>query len=851
MGENTKLKLFVSYSHKDKDFFAQFKTHIAPFRDIIEVWSDHEIRLGENLQNKIDFHLNDADIICLLISANYFDSSSCMSEKEKAFKLKQQKGVQISPVLLSPCNWEKYGDIYELLASPTDAKPVSKFNDRDEAWVDVCKKLDTIIENELKIRKLEITEVFHDFLQDTEMLTKAHSKKENVFLDDIFVCTELDKYDYLKENKETISSSTLLQNLLEYGKIIIAGDDQSGKTTLCKKIFSDLRNCNFVPVYLSDENTNFSGLIKNHISKSLREQYYDIDLEVIDKERIVPIIDNFHHANNKEKHIEYLSKYSYCVIIVDDIFGLNIKDETLISSFTTFRIKELKPSLRDELVKKWECLTDSNIEYNYQKIDQKTELINTTLGKNLGKGIMPAYPFFILSIILTYETFMPLDQEITSQGYCYQAFIYHYLRRHGVRNDEIDSYINFLTQLASHIYKESEEELKPDNFSIFMESYLETYNLPIEQDILLDNLREIIIRDSFGNYSFRYPYFYYFFVAKSLSEHIEASEVIEDIKYLLNNLHVDENAYIAVFLTHHSKNTNIFNEIEIIASSLFDSYEPATLTKNEMTFFDEQAHIIVKAVLPPGNMTPEKERANRLNYEDKFEQSHGDIPENEDYDDEDHLEVDIRRAIKTVEVMGCIIRNRAGSLKKVELESLFMDGMNVHLRILSALFETIKSEDERDEIVNFIIETLNRLEEGKDPNKKLSEEEKREYAEKIFWNLNFFTVYGLIYKIVNSLGSDKINPIINAVCDKTNTPASFLIKHGIFMEYSKNLQVMDLVHEIEKDVFSEIAEKAARLMVVNYCSRHVVNFKDKQRINDLLLKGSSQKILPNQKSSHE
>jgi len=31
------------------------------------------------------------------------------------------------------------------------------------------------------------------------MLTKAHPQKESVLLDDIFVCTELDKYDNLKE----------------------------------------------------------------------------------------------------------------------------------------------------------------------------------------------------------------------------------------------------------------------------------------------------------------------------------------------------------------------------------------------------------------------------------------------------------------------------------------------------------------------------------------------------------------------------------------------------------------------------------------------------------------------------
>ena len=839
--QNKKLKLFISYSHEDniseKSYIKEFINYIAPLKNnsSIEVWHDREILSGEEYLNIIDNNLEDADIICLFISSKFLASSSCMNEKKKAFELRKKKGIPVISIILSPCGWKDDKDIYKLLALPTDGMPVSKFSDKDEAWHDVYSELKKIIEKEIQIKQLKITEEFENFLHDTEMLTKAHSQKDSVFLDDIFVCTELDKYDNLREYEEKISSDELSINLLDNLKIIIAGEDQSGKTTLCKRIFNELRILNFVPVYVSDKKSSFLGKIDNRISKSLREQYKDIDVSEIDKERIIPIIDDFHHANNKEKHIKNLSKYLHCIIIVDDIFGLNIKDETLISSFTTFRIKELKPSLRYELVEKWVSLTDKNVGDTYKDIDKNIGLINATLGKNIGKGIMPAYPFFILSTIVTYETFaMSLDQEITSQGYCYQAFIYFYLRRHGVRNDEIDIYINFLTELAFYIYNEKQEELNSDNFTLFMESYLDTYNLPVKQDILLKNLSEIVSEDSFKNYSFRYPYFYYFFVAKYLSEHIEDDKVMEEIKKIINNLHVDENAYIAIFLTHHSKNINIFKEIEHIALCLFDKYKPATLTKNEIKFFDEKAHTIVKAVLPPANITPEKERMERLNVQDDLEQAQEDIVQKEHIDEEDSLGKELRRAIKTVEVMGCIIKNRAGSLEKVRLEEIFVEAMNVHLRILSCLFEIIKSEKEQKEIVDFISERLSILEESVGANKKLSKDELKKNAEIIFWNLNFFIVFGVIYKIVHSLGSDKLTEIVNKVCDEVNTPASFLIKYGILMGHNKNLQIKELTKGMNEKHFSEIAKRATKLMVVNHCSLHPVNYKDRQRIKTLL-----------------
>jgi len=51
------------------------------------------------------------------------------------------------------------------------------------------------------------------------------------------------------------------------------------------------------------------------------------------------------------------------------------------------------------------------------------------------------------------------------------------------------------------------------------------------------------------------------------------------------NLHKDENAYIAIFISHHSKNAYILDEIILNAQCLFDKYKSATLSKEELSFF--------------------------------------------------------------------------------------------------------------------------------------------------------------------------------------------------------------------------------------------------------------------------
>jgi hypothetical protein len=80
------------------------------------------------------------------------------------------------------------------------------------------------------------------------------------------------------------------------------------------------------------------------------------------------------------------------------------------------------------------------------------------------------------------------------------------------------------------------------------------------------------------------------------------------------------------------------------------------------------------------------------------------------------------------------------------------------------------------------------------------------------------------------------------VCDSENTPASFLLKHGILMWYDKNLQIDNIAKTLDEDGFSETAKKVMRFMIVNHCSMHSIGFKDKQKIENRL-KIPSQKLL--------
>ncbi len=850
------LNLFISYSHLDEDSVDTFNKHMAPLTTrasgSVNIVSDRQVIAGQDYQDKIDESIEGADIICLFISANYLSSDACNKEMIRAHELRKEKGVVVISIILEACGWKDISGTSRLLVLPTDGNPINSYKNLSDGWNVVYEGLKKSVDLELTLKNAKITETFLSFLENTGMLTNAHKHKEKVCLNDVFVYPTLKKYDDLREYRNSESSEKVIHNIVNYSKILIAGEKQSGKTTLCKKIFLELRNKNYFPVYVADKNKSFLGKLDNKISNAFSQQYENIDLDQVEKDKIIPIIDDFHNAKHKEKNIKALAKYKYQIIVVDDIFSLNMKDESIIESFSHYKISELKPSLRSELIKKWTSLAVNEADKRYHSHDKTTELVNATLGKVIGSGIMPAYPFFILSVISTSEALgKPLDQEITSQGHCYQALIYLYLVKAGVENEVIDTYINYLTELSFFFYSNKKQELSPYEFDIFMKQYLGKFNLPIKEETLLNKLHKtsIIAEDSCGNYSFCYQYLYYFFVAKYISEHIENNSEI--IKEIITNLQTDENAYIAIFISHHSKNEDILDKITLNASALFNKQTHATLKKDEIDFLDKHIDTIINAALPLGNSTPENERDKILITQDKEDQLERNNNENEinDGDDDDALTIELRRAIKTVEVMGRIIKNRAGSLKKERLELIFEEAMNVHLRILNSFIEMIEKDQEKyvDYIssrVKSIIETkTEKRKKNKQKISKPSSQDLKKLSKTIFWNMNFLIMYGLINKIVHSLGSDMLTNVIVRVCDKENTPATFLVKHGIFMWYNKNLQINNIVEVIDNDNFSETAKKILNHMIVNHCLVHDVNFRDKQKIGNKL-NIPRQKLLP-------
>lgn len=836
-------KLFISYSHKDENLIDDFITHVAPLKNngILSEWYDRKIETGEEFQNDIDNNLENADIICLMISSNFLSSIACLKEKDEALGLKETKGTRVVPIIISRCAWTTHKELSDLLAIPTDGQAVTSFSDQNEGWLDVVHWLMEVSNSVNTIKSLKLKDQFNKFLNSTDILSKSHKNKEILNLVDIFVYPKLKCYDE-EEISHKYDSENFNSEILTYGKLIIAGENQAGKTTLCKVLFHVYRELNYVPIFLDDEN-KYLGNPHKKLEKAFLEQYDYETFDDIDIKRIVPIVDNFHIAKYQEKYIEQYEPFKFQVLIVDDIFGLNIKNQALIAEYSKFKIREFTSLERNALIRKWiEVKEESKIQINpnhlQQSLDDKTEKIENSLGIIFGKGIMPSYPFFILSILAAQDTQKPLDSEITSQGHCYQALIYLYLRKEGVTNEQIDIYTNFLTELSFWIFdKKKGVNLDRNDFEEFTAFYETHFNLPLPLSELVAKLSNVNICtfDTFNQYGFCYSYIYYFFVAKYLSEN--ESEQEDAITSILSNLHKDENAYITIFIAHHTKSDYLLDELLLNAEILFEKYEPATLKTDELSFFDKHEDKIVKVILPSYQHDPEAERKKLLIEKSEIEDSRNDTPKNNSLDNDEmssELIRDLRLSIKTVEVMGLIIKNRSGSLSLNRLEYIFEQGLKVHLRVLTSFIEIIKDDGTEQIIVNILKERINQIIEENEDEKDLTVEKLEKLVKVIYWNLNFGVLHGFITKAIHSLGSINLLKIADKVSDREMTPAAFIVNHGIKMWYDKNVKLNEMSERISNKDFSRTAERLLKIKVVEHCRMHKIGFKKLKEIEDKL-----------------
>jgi len=149
------IKLFYCYAREDKPLRDELEKHLAWLKRRYQLtnWHDREILPGEEWEQAIDTHLNTAHLILLLISPDFMASEYCYGkEMQRALERHQAGTCRVVPILLRPTYWED-APFSHLQLLPTNAKAITRWPDRDEAFQDVVGEINRTIKDLLNSLK--------------------------------------------------------------------------------------------------------------------------------------------------------------------------------------------------------------------------------------------------------------------------------------------------------------------------------------------------------------------------------------------------------------------------------------------------------------------------------------------------------------------------------------------------------------------------------------------------------------------------------------------------------------------------------------------------------------------------
>ena len=668
---------------------------------------------------------------------------------------------------------------------------------------------------------LELLKYFKDFLESTEMKF-AHRNQEHVSLEDLFVFPDLKILnESLDETRPNISG----ENLWECGnRILILGDEQSGKTTLAKKLFLDALSHGFFPLLINGANIKQSN-IDDQIPKLVSEIYISLSAEeLLQNPNLICIIDDIAACKLNKRFTSNLiarlnTIFPRTILLAEESYRFIVPDFPELDEYKKLEILAFGHVRRSELIRKWVELGLTE-EVSDQLILSKIDDLRLHVDSLVRKNIVPPKPIYILMLLQSFETMTPQRFDLTSYGHCYQHLIYQALERVHVRQTDIDTYLNILAELGGAILESSSERLDDSNLNEFFQNYSKKF-LPIDQNrVVQDLIKSSILVKSDSGLQFRYRYLFYFFAAKKLADSLHRDDAAKQkIQNLVNTIHLEKASNIVLFLTHHSKDPWILDQILYSVMEIFSTEKEATLEADSLSFLQDFIKEIPELVLES-----RKAQEERL----KIDQQMDIIENHEDKNNDENLEEDpaefmakVNKVFRATEVCGQILRNRLGSLERGSLESIVEETLSVSLRFLNIFLRWADLVKE---------EAIREIKKMLDQNPHLANSKITHKAESFYLTLNYAFIFLMLQKVAFSLGSDRGRDIYIKVAQDKNTPASSLIQEIIELQFEKTMD-FSKIEKLHTEFFKNpICDRLLKHIIIRHCYMHDIGYQDRQRI---------------------
>lgn len=700
--------------------------------------------------------MQDADIFVFLLSRHFIASPECMREWKRAHYIQaDQKRPRFRiPVIVSDCSWRDLLADDDIKALPLDGQAIKTFSDPEVAWRQVYDGIKSVVShlrNHFSPRS-----DFLDRLQGTDIMSQAPAK-----LDDLFVFPPLSRYQprsgAVHELEERMVTN--VDDLLTMGHSLLHGADLSGKTALARHIVSSVLANSGSVLFIDLDDISLRGNVDKTLAKVYHEQFHgDYALWKNQAEKTV-VLDNL---SPQSESIDFacatIERFDRSIVLVPtDIYVTYYRGDERLAPLMVFQIQPLTRTMQEHLIRKRLSLMEAVVKDG--TVDQVEKRVNSIMTGRL----VPRYPFYVLSIIQTFEMFMPTDITITSHGHCYYVWIISRLMKAGVPNDDknINTCLNFAEALALALYRSDR-----DNNVFSLERFIDDYNKTF---IISESILNRLTHDEYGllarDGTFQQPFMYYFFLGRYLaSSTTDESRAI--IEAMCHGNHIHKNHLTLLFIIHHASSDAVIEDIMLLTMCAMDEVLPARLDRQESTRFRDIIAGLNTDILSRHSVETER-RAER-----------DAIDDNDHYDQEDdrdsRTDSDMNRAfyqiLKSNEILGQVLRVRYGKLRKEQIYQIVEAVADSGLRLVNAV---LSEEKEIADLARYLHRHL--------PGRS------ERWIKSWLRFCSFLWTMLNVERIVEAVGHKEIRGIVNSVVKHKDTPAYDIIGYFCALDSADEL----------------------------------------------------------------
>jgi UDP-2,3-diacylglucosamine pyrophosphatase LpxH len=658
-----------------------------------------------------------------------------------------------------------------------------------------------------------------------------HPKGSALTLGDIFVYPDLRRVEADEKRRVHESSDKFIDPESVRGGVILEAQEKGGASSLLHQLVMDYHQRGFVPVLLHGRDLSHptSREIDSVLNRAVEEQYGKEALSTyaqLPKDKKILLVDGLDRSPVKasKQRVSILKalqdRYDFALYSVNETFEirefLTAGADLIATPPVHFQVQPFGFRLRAELAKRWfsigsdGTLDDASFIARCDEAERVMDAVMT-------RGIIPAVPLYLLTLLQGFSAGKSGDFRESSLGYYYQSLLSENFIEAGVKADKLTELFDYCSELAWFFHARKCRELGQRELRKFNEEFSKKWHT-VELGPRLEVLVKARVLSSMGGeYSFRYPYIFYFLKGLFLKKNLQDAETRLYVAHCCSHLYVRDHANTVLFLAHHTND-------EFVLTSIGNAIQEVFADKKPLLFERGDSEVATKLIqhapeLRYAGTPPEEHREKVKVLQDELDDGNDGLADKEESSADLSLIAKLVMLFKSTEILGQVLKNQYSGIprdRRVELiEKLFLGP----LRALRTFYDYLSANP--DWFVAEIDATLERR-------GKQDKEERERIASRIVASLIQLITLSFLIRAARGANSDSLAEDVAAVVGARSETSFALIDLAILLDSPKDIPRGKVEQMTKRTEPNSIARRVLQLLVLNRLYMFKTNERDMQ-----------------------